>query len=93
MVKEGLVTKEEALLQIDPKLLDSLLHPTFDEKALKSATPVTKGLPASSCQISVINSSVTKWKTKYVIANKMSEIIKEYKDNFNSFCLFIIILQ
>ena len=47
MVNEGLVTKEEALLQIDPKLLDSLLHPTFDEKALKAATPVTKGLPAS----------------------------------------------
>ena len=47
MVNEGLVTKEEALLQIDPKLLDSLLHPTFDEKALKAANPVTKGLPAS----------------------------------------------
>ena len=47
MYDEGLITKEEALLQIDPKQLDSLLHPTFDAVALKAATPIGKGLPAS----------------------------------------------
>src|SRR5699024_677520 len=47
LVDEGLITKEEALLQIDPKQLDALLHPNFDPKAIKAATPITKGLPAS----------------------------------------------
>ena len=47
MYDEGLITKEQALLQIEPKQLDSLLHPTFDAKALKAATPIGKGLPAS----------------------------------------------
>ena len=47
MYDEGLITKEEALLQIEPKQLDSLLHPTFDAVALKAATPIGKGLPAS----------------------------------------------
>ncbi|MEG2814787.1 MAG: pyruvate, phosphate dikinase [Oscillospiraceae bacterium] len=47
LVNEGMCTKEEVLLKIDPKQLDALLHPCFDEKALKSATPVANGLPAS----------------------------------------------
>ncbi|NLN41517.1 MAG: pyruvate, phosphate dikinase [Clostridiales bacterium] len=47
LVNEGLITKEQALLQIDPKQLDTLLHPTFESSALKAATPIAKGLPAS----------------------------------------------
>jgi len=47
LVNEGMVTKEEALMKIDPKLLDSLLHPTFDPAVLKKAKPIAKGLPAS----------------------------------------------
>ena len=48
MVSEGLITKEEALLRLNPSDLDQLLHPTFDEKALAEAKVLTKGLPASS---------------------------------------------
>jgi pyruvate,orthophosphate dikinase len=47
LVSEGLLTKEEAILKVDPKQLDSLLHPTFKPEALKVAKPVAKGLPAS----------------------------------------------
>lgn len=47
LVSEGLLTKEEAILKVEPDQLDSLLHPTFDPEALKSATPIAKGLPAS----------------------------------------------
>ncbi len=47
MVAEGLISREEALLSIDPRQLDALLHPAFDEKALAAATHVAKGLPAS----------------------------------------------
>ncbi|NLJ40707.1 MAG: pyruvate, phosphate dikinase [Clostridiales bacterium] len=47
LVGEGLITKEEALLQIDPGQLDALLHPAFEPKALKAAIPIAKGLPAS----------------------------------------------
>ncbi|MFV0314838.1 MAG: pyruvate, phosphate dikinase, partial [Anaerotignum sp.] len=47
MVEEGLITKEEALMKVDPKQLDQILHPAFDQKALKAATPFGKGLPAS----------------------------------------------
>jgi len=47
MVNEGKITKDEALLQVEPKQLDSLLHPHFDETELKNSTPVGKGLPAS----------------------------------------------
>ncbi|WMI81428.1 pyruvate, phosphate dikinase [Anaerotignum sp. MB30-C6] len=47
MVEEGLITKEEALMKVDPKQLDQILHPAFDPKALKAATPLGKGLPAS----------------------------------------------
>jgi pyruvate,orthophosphate dikinase len=47
LVNEGMITKEEAILKVDPKQLDSLLHPNFEVKALKSAAPIAKGLPAS----------------------------------------------
>ncbi|MBQ8293181.1 MAG: pyruvate, phosphate dikinase [Bacilli bacterium] len=47
LVDEGLRTEEEAVLMIDPRNLDALLHPTFDAKALKDATPIGKALPAS----------------------------------------------
>ena len=47
LVNEGMISKEQALLMIDPKQLDALLHPQFDAKALKAATPVAKALPAS----------------------------------------------
>jgi pyruvate,orthophosphate dikinase len=47
MVEEGLITKEEALLKVDPKQLDSLLHPAFDQEELDKAIVIAKGLPAS----------------------------------------------
>ena len=47
LVKEGMISKEEAILQVDPKQLDALLHPTFVSSALKSAEVFTKGLAAS----------------------------------------------
>lgn len=47
MVNEGLLSKEEALLKVDPTTLDQLLHDTFDEEELKNNTPVTTGLAAS----------------------------------------------
>ena len=47
VVEEGLITKEEAIMRIEPKQLDQLLHPKFEDKALKEATVLTKGLPAS----------------------------------------------
>lgn len=48
MVKEELITKEEAILRLNPNDLDQLLHPTFNEKALNDASFITNGLPASS---------------------------------------------
>ena len=47
MVEEGLITTDEALLRVEPKQLDQLLHPAFDQAALKAAKPLGKGLPAS----------------------------------------------
>ena len=47
LVDEGMRTEEEAVLMIDPRNLDTLLHPQFDQKELKAATPVGKGLGAS----------------------------------------------
>ncbi len=47
LVDEGMRTEEEAVLMIDPRNLDTLLHPQFDAKALKAANPVGKGLGAS----------------------------------------------
>ena len=47
LVDEGMRTEEEAVLMIDPRNLDTLLHPQFDKVALKQATPKGRGLPAS----------------------------------------------
>ena len=47
LVSEGMLTKEEAILKVEPKQLDSLLHPTFDFTELKNAEVIAKGLPAS----------------------------------------------
>ncbi|WP_010247821.1 pyruvate, phosphate dikinase [Acetivibrio cellulolyticus] len=47
LVNEGMATKGEAVMKVDPKQLDALLHPNFEPKALKAAIPVAKGLPAS----------------------------------------------
>ena len=47
LVDGGMLTKEEAILKVEPKQLDSLLHPAFYTEDLKKATPIAKGLPAS----------------------------------------------
>ena len=47
LVDEGMKTEEEAVAMIEPRNLDTLLHPQFDTKALKAATPLGKGLGAS----------------------------------------------
>ncbi len=47
LVNEGMLTKEEAIMKVEPKQLDALLHPQFDSKAMKAANPIAKGLPAS----------------------------------------------
>ncbi len=47
MVGEKLITKEQALLRVEPEQLDQLLHPTFDKKALKENTPIAEALNAS----------------------------------------------
>ncbi len=47
LVKEGMISEKEALMMIDPKQLDALLHPQFEDKALKGATPIAEALPAS----------------------------------------------
>ena len=47
LVDEGMIDERTAVLRVEPKQLDSLLHPQFDADALKKATPIGKGLPAS----------------------------------------------
>jgi pyruvate,orthophosphate dikinase len=47
MVEEGLISKEEAILKVEPNQLDQLLHPNFDPQKLKTAKQIAKGLPAS----------------------------------------------
>ena len=47
LVDEGMISEKEAVAMIDPRNLDTLLHPQFDAKALKTATPIGKGLGAS----------------------------------------------
>lgn len=47
LVNEGMLTKEEAILKVEPKQLDTLLHPAFYDEDLKKASPIAKGLPAS----------------------------------------------
>ncbi len=47
LVDEGMITEEQAVLMIDPRNLDTLLHPQFDPKAIKKAVPLAKALAAS----------------------------------------------
>ncbi len=47
LIDEGMISEEEALMQIDAKSLDMLLHPGFDSKALRKAIPIGKGIAAS----------------------------------------------
>jgi len=47
LVEEGLLTKKEALMKVEPKQLDALLHPNFDAVELNKSTVIAKGLPAS----------------------------------------------
>ncbi|MGM9535345.1 MAG: pyruvate, phosphate dikinase, partial [Intestinibacter sp.] len=47
LVEEGLITKEEAIMRVEPNQLDQLLHPKFEDKSLKEAKVLAKGLPAS----------------------------------------------
>jgi len=47
LVEEGMLSKEEALMKVEPKQLDQLLHPMFDDELLKKVIPVTTGLAAS----------------------------------------------
>src|SRR5665647_260850 len=47
LVEEGMLTKREAIMKVEPKQLDSLLHPNFDVDELKKSTVIARGLPAS----------------------------------------------
>ena len=68
LVDEGMITEEQAVLMIDPRNLDTLLHPQFDAKALKSAEPVAKALaasPGAACGKIVFTAEDAKaWKAK-----------------------------
>ncbi len=66
LVDEGMRTEKEAVLMIDPRNLDTLLHPQFDAAALKKANPIGKGLgasPGAACgQIVFSAEDAEKWK-------------------------------
>ena len=68
LVDEGMRTEEEAVSMIDPRNLDTLLHPQFDQKKLKAATPIGKGLgasPGAACgQVVFTAEDAEKWNAK-----------------------------
>ena len=68
LVDEGMITEEEAVLRVEPKQLDSLLHPMFDAKALKAAKPIGTGLaasPGAACgQVVFTAEDATMWAEK-----------------------------
>ena len=68
LVDEGMITEEEAVLRVEPKQLDSLLHPMFDAKALKAAKPIGSGLaasPGAACgQVVFTAEDAAKWAEK-----------------------------
>ncbi|MBE7081562.1 MAG: pyruvate, phosphate dikinase [Clostridiales bacterium] len=68
LVDEGMIDEKQAVLMIDPKQLDALLHPQFDAKALKNAKPIGSALPASpgaACgKVVFIAEDATEWVTK-----------------------------
>ena len=71
-VNEGLITKEEAILRIEPKSIDQILHPTFEEKDVKSKEEITKGLPASPGAASG------------VVVFSPDKVIEYHKNNFKT---------
>ena len=68
LVDEGMRTEEEAVLMIDPRNLDTLLHPQFDQKILKESKPIGKGLgasPGAACgQVVFTAEDAEKWHAK-----------------------------
>ena len=66
LLRQGMIDEETALKRIEPNKLDELLHPVFDKAALKKATPIVKGLPASpgaaTGQIVFFADEATAWK-------------------------------
>ncbi len=68
LVDEGMIDKKQAVAMIDPRNLDTLLHPQFDAKALKAATPAGKGLgasPGAACGKVVFNAEdAVEWNKK-----------------------------
>ncbi|MDR0875138.1 MAG: pyruvate, phosphate dikinase [Clostridiales Family XIII bacterium] len=68
LVDEGMIDEKQAVLMIDPKQLDALLHPQFDAGALKKAKPIGTGLPASpgaaAGQVVFTAEDATEWATK-----------------------------
>ena len=68
LVDEGMISEKEAVMMIDPKQLDALLHPQFDLKALKAAKPIGTGLaasPGAACGKIVFSAEdATEWATK-----------------------------
>lgn len=68
LVEEGMITKEKAVLQVDPKQLDALLHPQFDTIKLKEAKPIGRALPASpgaaSGRIVFTAATAVEWKNR-----------------------------
>jgi pyruvate,orthophosphate dikinase len=68
LVDEGKISEEQAVLMIDPKQIDALLHPQFDAAELKAAQPIGKGLPASpgaaTGQVVFTAEDATEWTTK-----------------------------
>ena len=68
LVDEGMIKEEEAVLRVDPKQLDALLHPKFDADAIKSAKPIGKGLaacPRAACGKVVFNAADAKaWRDR-----------------------------
>ena len=68
LVDEGMISEEEAVLRVEPKQLDALLHPMFDAKALKAAKPIGTGLaasPGAACgQVVFTAEDAIKWAEK-----------------------------
>ena len=68
LVDEGMITEREAVMRVEPKQLDSLLHPMFDAKALKAAKPIGQGLaasPGAACgQVVFTAEDAKKWAEK-----------------------------
>ena len=79
LVDEGMITEKEAVLRVEPKQLDTLLHPQFDAAALKAAEVVGKGLaasPGSACGQIVFTAEEAE---EMVKSGKMKKVVDVYK--------------